>query len=130
MKLLVDIGEKFFKALPEEFYGKDEVSKSLVNEILIAVMHGTPADPCRECVAGAEMKVELTVPIDENTTFPIKILTEDQAIEMVLKALGDVRAGIEALKEGISSYYNDRPLIFKDEALAIIDNYKIESEDK
>jgi hypothetical protein len=44
--------------------------------------------------------------------------------------LDKIRAEIEALEEGITSYQNDRPWIFKDEALQIIDKYKAESEDK
>ena len=43
--------------------------------------------------------------------------------------LDKIKAEIEELEEGITSYYNDRPWIFKDEALAIIDKYKAESED-
>ena len=43
--------------------------------------------------------------------------------------LDKIRAEIEALEEGITSYQNDRPWIFKDEALQIIDKYR-ESEDK
>jgi hypothetical protein len=41
-----------------------------------------------------KMKLEVTVPIDDNTTFPVKILTEGKAKEMVLQALEDVRAEI------------------------------------
>ena len=37
--------------------------------------------------------------------------------------LDKIRAEIEALEDGISSYHNDRPWIFKDEVLAIIDKY-------
>ena len=44
--------------------------------------------------------------------------------------LDKIRAEIEALEEGITSYQNDRPWIFKDEVLQIIDKYKAESEDK
>lgn len=42
-----------------------------------------------------------------------------------LKVLDKIRAEIEALEEGITSYHNDRPWIFKDEVLAIIDKYKV-----
>ena len=44
------------------------------------------------------------------------------------KVLDKIRAEIEAIEDGISSYHNDRPWIFKDEALAIIDKYKAEME--
>ena len=37
--------------------------------------------------------------------------------------LDKIRAEIVDIEEGISSYYNDRPWIFKDEALDIIDKY-------
>lgn len=43
--------------------------------------------------------------------------------------LDKIRAEIEALEDGITSYYNDRPWIFKDEVLQIIDKYKAESEE-
>lgn len=44
-------------------------------------------------------------------------------------ALDKIRTEIEALEDGISSYHNDRPWIYKDEVLAIIDKYKAESEE-
>ena len=53
-----------------------------------------------------KMKLEVTVPIDNNTTFPVKILTEGKAKEMVLKALEDVRAEIEAKMESIIGKYD------------------------
>ena len=34
-----------------------------------------------------------------------------------------IRAEIADLEEGISSYHNDRPWVFKDEVLEIIDKY-------
>jgi len=37
--------------------------------------------------------------------------------------LDKVRTEIDSLEEGISSYYNDRPWLFKDEVLKIIDKY-------
>ena len=42
--------------------------------------------------------------------------------------LEKIRAEIEHLEEGITSYHNDRPWVFKDEVLQIIDKYKAESE--
>jgi hypothetical protein len=42
--------------------------------------------------------------------------------------LDKIRAEIADLEEGISSYHNDRPWVFKDEVLQIIDKYKAESE--
>ena len=59
---------------------------------------------------------------------------DSKAIDMAIKVLEQepvldkIRAEIEALEEGITSYHNDRPWIFKDEALGIIDKYKAESE--
>ena len=41
-----------------------------------------------------------------------------------------IRAEIEALEEGITSYQNDRPWIFKDEVLQIIDKYKAEGRNR
>ena len=41
--------------------------------------------------------------------------------------LNKVRAEIDNLEEGISSYYNDRPWLFKDEVLKIVDKYIGES---
>lgn len=41
--------------------------------------------------------------------------------------LSKIRAEIEALEEGITSYHNDRPWIFKDEVLEILDKYKAET---
>lgn len=38
--------------------------------------------------------------------------------------LSKIRAEISQLEEGISSYHNDRPWVFKDEVLQIIDKYK------
>ena len=46
------------------------------------------------------------------------------------EVLDKIRAEIEAIGEGITSYHNDIPWIFKDEVLKIIDKYKEESEDK
>lgn len=42
--------------------------------------------------------------------------------------LDKIRAEIETLEDGISSYHNDRPWIYKDEVLAIIDKYTAEKE--
>ena len=44
------------------------------------------------------------------------------------EVLNKIRAEIEALEDGITSYHNDRPWIFKDEVLQIIAKYKAESE--
>lgn len=42
--------------------------------------------------------------------------------------LDKIRAEIWNLEEGISSYHNDRPWLYKDEVLQIIDKYKKEGE--
>lgn len=52
-----------------------------------------------------KMKLEVTVPIDNNTTFPVKILTEGKAKEMVLKALEDVLAEIH--ETGVLDRHSD-----------------------
>lgn len=44
------------------------------------------------------------------------------------EVIDKIRAEIEALEEGITSYHNNRPWIFKDEVLQIIDKYKAERE--
>ena len=41
-----------------------------------------------------------------------------------------IRAEIENLEEGIISYHNDRPWVYKDEVLQIIDKYRTEMERK
>lgn len=46
------------------------------------------------------------------------------------KPIDKIRAEIENLEEGITSYYNDRPWVYKDEVLQIIDKYKPEMEMK
>ena len=43
-------------------------------------------------------------------------------------ALDKIRAEIENLEEGITSYHNDRPWVYKDEVLQIIDKYRTEME--
>lgn len=44
------------------------------------------------------------------------------------KPIDKIRAEIENLEEGITSYHNDRPWVYKDEVLQIIDKYKAEME--
>ena len=44
--------------------------------------------------------------------------------------IAKVRAEIDGLEEGISSYYNDRPWLFKDEVLQIIDKYMAENKEQ
>lgn len=46
------------------------------------------------------------------------------------EVLDKIRAEIADLEEGISSYHNDRPWIFKDEVLQIIDKCMTESEEE
>lgn len=43
--------------------------------------------------------------------------------QFYLSAIEKIRAEIAELEDGISSYFHDRPWIFKDEALAVIDKY-------
>lgn len=40
-------------------------------------------------------EVTIRFPIDKDTKFPVKIFTEDEAKEMILQALTDVRSEIE-----------------------------------
>ena len=61
MKMIIEIDEKFFKALPEEFYGKDEVSTGLVNEILIAVIRGKPLPEKWRLIADDELEKMIVV---------------------------------------------------------------------
>lgn len=42
--------------------------------------------------------------------------------------LDKIRAEIETLEEGMTRYHNDRPWVFKDEALQVINKYREESE--
>lgn len=53
-----------------------------------------------------EIEINVTLPIDENTTFPIKILTDGKAKEMVIQALEDVRAEITGNLETIIGKYD------------------------
>lgn len=58
---------------------------------------------------------------------PIESHEELEEIIKALKqdpALDKIRAEIENLEEGITSYHNDRPWVYKDEVLQIIDKYK------
>ncbi len=63
----------------------------------------------------------------------IKAMTKEQNYIRGYKdgksdVLDEIRAEIASLEEGISSYFNDRPWVFKDEVLQIIDKYREESE--
>lgn len=54
-------------------------------------------------------------------------MSDEQIIEvadgLTKGAISQLRAEIESLENGIASYHNDRPWIFKDEVLEIIDKY-------
>lgn len=54
----------------------------------------------------------------------------NMAIKAIKQAdvIEKIRAEIADLEEGISSYRNDRPRVFKDEVLQIIDKYRKEQE--
>ncbi len=58
------------------------------------------------------------------------IVANDEIINDKLKEcnqesdIDKIRAEIDELEEGISSYHNDRPWLFKDEVLQIIDKYR------
>ncbi len=55
--------------------------------------------------------------------------TEIEEVKVLpFDVIDKIRAKIANLEEGISSYHNDRPWVFKDEVLQIIDKYR-ESEE-
>ena len=41
-----------------------------------------------------------------------------------VEVLDKIRVEIDNIEEGISSYHNDRPWVFKDEVLRVIDKYR------
>ena len=62
---------------------------------------------------------------------PVENIDELEEIIKALRqepVLDKVRDEIENLEEGISSYFNDRPWVYKDEVLQIIDKYRTEME--
>jgi len=68
--------------------------------------------------------LNMTDQISNEAYKQIMIAAQDE--NEVGDVLDKIRAEIEALDEGISNYHNDRPWIFKDEALDIIDKYRNE----
>ena len=60
----------------------------------------------------------------ELSKYVIDAIADAVVKKMQEPVLDKIRAEIEALEEGITSYHNDRPWIFKDEALQIIDKYR------
>lgn len=71
--------------------------------------------------------------MSEISEVEIKSMTKEQNYMRGYKdgkndVLDKIRAEIAEMEEGISCYFNDRPWVFKDEVLQIIDKYKAESE--
>ena len=51
-------------------------------------------------------------------------ISEGICREDKIQVLEKIRAEIDNIEEGISSYHNDRPWVFKDEVLRVIDKYR------
>lgn len=78
--------------------------------------------------------MKLIIDIDDKRIKGIKLLAKEQNIatpyptlEQIIAngiPLDKIRAEINDIEEGISSYHNDRPWLFKDEVLEIIDKYR------
>ena len=60
---------------------------------------------------------------DENKRENTKWELKKNPIVIERAVLDKIRAEINDIEEGISSYHNDRPWVFKDEVLQIIDKY-------
>ena len=74
---------------------------------------------------------DFCIPSDENDYDELVAFADTiagiQTHEVIpVDVLDKIRAEIEALDDGISNYHNDRPWIFKDEALDIIDKCRNE----
>ena len=65
-------------------------------------------------VGGCTTKGEIIIYLEN-----LKILQKEK--ETVLKALEDVEDEIDKLEDGISSYSDDRPWVYKDEVVEIIE---------
>lgn len=84
--------------------------------------------------------MKLIIDIDDKRIKGIKLLAKEQDIETTYPTLEQIisngipldkiRSEINDIEEGISSYYNDRPWIFKDEVLQIIDRYRNEKQER
>lgn len=62
---------------------------------------------------------------DSATRATFDYVDEDDIDDMpTVCDIEQIRAEIEAIEEGITSYHNDRPWVFKDEVLQIIDKYR------
>ena len=78
--------------------------------------------------------MKLIIDIDDRSIKGINLLAKEQDIatpyptlEQIIAngiPLDKIRAEMGQIEEGISSYHNDRPWVFKDEVLQIIDKYK------
>lgn len=94
-----------------------------IEEAFDMAIEALSAEPCEDCISRKEAinAIKRTV-----STEQIKALKRLPSIQPKSKTdvLDKIRAEIEALEDGISSYHNDRPWIFKDEVLQIIDKYK------
>lgn len=76
----------------------------------------------------------ITADFDENGIAKVTIPALDSLIRDLnyyadnVCDIEQIRDEINDIEEGISSYYNDRPWLFKDEVLEIIDKYKGDKE--
>ena len=68
-------------------------------------------------------KVIATVLLEDVEKAPV--ITEQEIVKPYLEKL---KAEIENLEQGITSYHNDRPWVFTDEVLNLIDNLLSEQE--
>lgn len=91
----------------DAFFGANERRCIIDDSCVDGMVSERPCDcPLVEAIPKAEYRVMLKV--------DVRVI------------LNKIRTEIKALEEGITSYHNDRPWIFKDEVLAIIDKYKKE----
>lgn len=85
-------------------------------EAIPSVTPKTSCDSCREQVLKHLEKEDWADTVNCVMNMPFMKGEEN--------VLDQIRAEIAELEEGISSYHNDRPLVFKNEVLQIIDKYK------
>lgn len=64
MKLVIDIPEKIYKRFNNEYYGENEVSKSVIFELFMSITHATPLTDCTDAISREEViESALNVPI-------------------------------------------------------------------
>lgn len=76
---------------------------------------------CEDAISRAEVLDQLDQSINIlEATDRIKAMSSVQPSRKVIE---DIKAEIEALDEGITSYHNDKPWVYKHEVLEIIDKH-------